>query len=315
MFVVVENKRIAVSNPDKLLFTEPPVTKKALVEYYVKIASHMVPHVRNRMCSLRRFPDGINTDGFFQKNISDYFPEWLESVSVPKEGGVVRHLVCNDSRSLAYIGSQACVELHVSLSRRDAVNQPDRIVFDLDPPRTDASSPDSLDQWSTGALAAKKAARKVRALLESMSLRCFLMTTGSAGYHVVVPLHPEYTFDETRAFARRCAEQLAVANPRELTTETRIVDREDRVFIDYLRNAFGQTTIAPYSLRARRGAPVATPITWRELSRTPPNRFNIGNIFRRLAQREDPWANIAGHAQYLPDQVPGEIPRRSLRQR
>lgn len=287
MIVLVDERPINVSHPDKLLFADPDVSKKALLDYFVKIAIHMVPHVQDRLCTLRRFPDGIYGAGFFQKNISDYFPTWLQSVSVPKEGGSVRHMLCNDRPSLAYIASQACIELHVSLSRRNAIDRPDRLVFDLDPPD---GRPD----------AARNAAIKVRALLESFSLTSYVMTTGSAGYHVVVPIKTSHSFDQTRAFARSCAEELTNEYPDQFTVEMRIADRGSRVFLDYLRNSFGQTTIAPYSLRARPGAPVATPIEWRELSRTDPDHYHIGNIFRRLAQRPDPWQHIDREPQHLP---------------
>lgn len=270
---------LEVGNPDKVLFPDVGVTKRDLVDYYARVAEHMVPHTRGRAVAMHRFPDGIGGHGFFQKETPDYFPDWIRTVTVIKEGGKVTHVVCDDAATLAYLADQACITPHVWLSTVDSLERPDRLVFDLDPPEDAA-----------GSEPVRFATRAMRDLLDELSLGSRLMTTGSKGFHLVVPLDGQRGFDEVRDFARRCSVVLATRHPDRLTVEQRIRAREGRVFLDYLRNAYAQTTVAPYAVRAKPGAAVATPIDWGELGSTEPQTYSVGNLFRRLGQKEDPWA-------------------------
>lgn len=278
MRVEVDDRVVEVGNPSKVLFPEAGITKADIVTYYRDLAPVMLPHLRGRPVTMERYPDGIGVDGFYQKQASDHFPAWIRRETVPKEGGEVTHVLCDDAATLVYLADQACVTPHVWLSTVDHLEHPDRMVFDLDPPEG-TDDPDPV----------REAARAVRDLLRELGVESRLMTTGSAGFHVVVPLHPDAEFDTVRGFARRCADVLADRHPDRLTTETRITDRRGRVFVDYLRNAYAQTTAAPYAVRARPGAPVAAPIDWEELTSTTPRSYSIGNLRRRLGQKEDPW--------------------------
>jgi bifunctional non-homologous end joining protein LigD len=241
----------------------------------------MLPHLRGRPLMLHRFPDGIDTAGFYQKDIPDYFPDWIHRVELAKEGGTVTHVVCDDEATLAYLAAQACITPHVWLSRADRPNHPDRLVFDLDPSGADFT-------------AVRTTARDVRGVLEAAGLATFVQTTGSKGLHVVAPLQRNADFDEVRAFAREVAERVAAADPDRRTTAIRKARRRGRVFIDIGRNAYAQTAVAPYAVRALPGAPVATPLEWRELgnSRLTPRHYTIANLRRRLGGRRDPWAEI-----------------------
>lgn len=277
-----------VSNLSKVLFPDSGITKGDLIEYYRRIGPYMLPHLRDRPITMQRFPDGIQEEGFFQKEISDYFPGWIERISVSKEGGSVTHLLCNDLETLAYVASQGCITLHIWLSRKEHLGRPDRMVFDLDPPGPQAAGVRQATRWVRDAL--------LRRGLESV-----VQTTGSKGFHVVVPMIPEHSYERMRRLAREIAGQIAQSRPDELTVEHLKADRGNRIYIDWRRNGYAQTVVAPYSVRARPGAPVATPVGWGELSRSlRPDRYRIGNIFRRLGQkRSDPWENLEAQEQEL----------------
>jgi bifunctional non-homologous end joining protein LigD len=275
--IEVGGRTVEIGNPDKVLFPDAGITKLDLARYYARVAPVMLPHVRGRAVTMHRFPDGIDGTGFYQKHVPDYFPEWIETVTVDKENGTVEHVVCDDAATLVYLADQACITPHVWLSTTDALDRPDRMVFDLDPPE------------GSGAGAVRAAARAIRDLLEDLGLRSRVMTTGSKGYHVVVPLDARAGFDQVRDFAHRCADLLADRRPDDLTVEQRIAERSGRVFLDYLRNGYAQTTVAPYAVRAKSGAPVAVPLDWDELGSTDPRGYTMDNVFRRLGQRHDPW--------------------------
>ena len=286
--MTVDGREIDVSNLDKILFPEVGLTKGDLIDYATRIADIALPHLKDRPLTMQRFPDGIDDEGFYQKDVPDYFPDWIDRVELDKESGTVTHVVANRAATLVYLANQACITLHAALSRADRIDFPDRLVFDLDPSDDDFSK-------------VRFAALKIHEILEGAGLTCFVQTTGSRGMHVVVPLDRSEPFDDVRAFAHDLGRHLADAYPDELTVEQRKSKRGSRLFIDYLRNAYGQTSVAPYSVRAKSGAPVATPLDWHEVedSGLGPQDFTVGNVFRRLGQKDDPWCDIAEHARSL----------------
>ncbi len=287
---------IEITNSAKEIFPLSHITKGEIVNYYVRIADTMVPHMKNRLISMQRFPNGINHESFFQKNIGDYFPAWIKNVSVKKQTeGVVHYAVCNDAATLVYLANQLCLTPHIWLSKADKLDYPDRMIFDLDPATAhDVTTKKDFDS-------VRKTAFLIKEALEQLDLIPFVMTTGSRGVHVVVPIKRQYTFDEVRDFARDIAQLLVNEYPKELTLEVRKEKRRGRIFMDVLRNAFGQTGVAPYAIRAREGAPIATPITWQELKSPTMHaqRYTIKTIFRRLTQRGDPWKEIDASAQSI----------------
>jgi bifunctional non-homologous end joining protein LigD len=284
---------VPLSSLDKVLFPEAGLTKGDLVRYYRRIAGRMLPYLRERPLTLHRFPNGIQAGGFIQQQAADYFPAWIDRATVEKEAGTITHAVCNNEATLVYLANQGVITPHVWLSRTDRPHHPDRMIFDLDPPG-DAHAGTTFDP-------VRRAARAVRALLNDLGLSAFVMTTGSSGLHVVTPLDRSADFEAVRAFARTAAELLATQHPDALTTEQRKEKRRGRVFLDTLRNAYGQTAVPPYAVRARASAPVATPLDWEELGQRDlhPQRYTIGNLFRRLSQKEDPWAGIEQQAHAL----------------
>lgn len=286
--IEVDGRRIELSNTAKVLFPEAGLTKRDLIDYYHRVAPVILPHIEGRPLSLQRYPDGIEAGGFMQKNASDYFPAWIERAHLAKAGGAVDHVLAGDAATLVYLANQAVVTLHIGLARTDRIDHPDRLVLDLDPSDDDFAK-------------VRRAARAARAMLEAVGLVPFVQTTGSRGLHVWVPLERAADFDEVRAFASDVAERLAARAPDELTTAQRKAARDERVFLDVGRNAYGQTAVAPYSLRARPEASVATPLDWSEVDDPAlgPRRFTIANLFRRLGQKSDPWAEIGRHARPL----------------
>jgi bifunctional non-homologous end joining protein LigD len=295
--MVSDNVKIEISTPGKVLFPAAGITKADLGHYYESVAQYMLPHIRGRPLSMQRFPEGVDKEGFFQKQVPAYFPQWIPRVTVRKEGGTVTHAITCDADTLVYLAGQACITPHVWLSRAPDVERPDRMVFDLDP----------ADRHFA---AVREAARLIGELLEQLGLAAFAMTTGSRGLHVWVPLRSDADFPTVNGFAREAAALLAERHPRALTVEQRKAKREGRIFIDVMRNAYAQTVAPPYAVRPRPQAPVATPLHWDELldSRLGPDEFNTRNLFRRLAMDGDPWARISRHARGL------RVPRLRLKE-
>jgi bifunctional non-homologous end joining protein LigD len=278
---------VEISNPDKVLFPRDRITKADLAAYYEKIADTMLPHVRDRAVVMHRFPDGIRHEGFIQKDVPEYFPDWIKTVTVKKTGGSVTHVVVDKPATLVYLADQGCITPHVWLSRIDRPDHPDRIIFDLDP------SGKTFEPVIA-------AARALREMLEAIDLVPYLMTTGSSGLHVVAPLDRSADFDTVRALARRMTTAVAGDAPDLFTIEQRKEKRRGRVYLDTMSNAYAQTTVAPYAVRALPGAPVAVPLDWTDLNRLQDAQpFTIKTIVRRLARRDDPWKDIARRARAI----------------
>jgi bifunctional non-homologous end joining protein LigD len=278
----VGDRTITVSNPDKELYPDDHLTKDDVIGHYLRVADTMLRHLRGRPLSLRRFPDGIGHEGFFQKEASDFFPDWLEIVEVPrrKDSGAMHQVVCRDAADLVYLASLATLEFHVWPSTMAALNKPDRLVIDIDPPD------------GTPARRLRDIAKRIRRLAERIGLSAYVQATGGRGFHVVTPLDASAGYDEVRDLARGIADHAASEDPDRLTTAIRKESRGGRIFLDINRNGYAQTFIAPYSLRARPGAAVATPLDWSELGGAEPNGFDPRRIQRRLGQKVDPWRKI-----------------------
>ncbi|MFI5794236.1 non-homologous end-joining DNA ligase [Streptomyces sp. NPDC051677] len=292
-------RTVEVHRPDKVLFPAgedgKEYTKGDLVAYYRSVAAFMLPQLRGRPLMLERHPDGIDGPRFMQKNTPAHYPEWITRVEVAKEDGTVCHTVCDDSATLAFLADQACLTLHRWLSRAGRVDRPDLMIFDLDP--------------ADGApfAAVREAAGWLGELLGELRLPSALMTTGSRGLHVVVPLDGSGRsdgsdgsgFDEVRGLARDAAELLVAEHPDRLTTAARIKDRGDRLYLDVQRNAYAQTAVAPFTVRARPGAPVATPITWEQLAdpELGPRRWTIADAVEQARTR--PWSQMPGRGRAL----------------
>ncbi|MFB8771630.1 non-homologous end-joining DNA ligase [Streptomyces broussonetiae] len=283
-------RTVEVRRADKVLFPggpgHPAYTKGDLVDYYRSVAPYLLPQLRGRPLMLERYPDGVDGGRFMQKNTPEHYPDWITRAEVAKEGGTVRHTVCDDTATLVHLAGQACLTLHRWLSRAGRPYHPDRMVFDLDP---------SVEGFEP----VREAARLLGGLLDELRLPAALMTTGSRGLHVVVPLDGRQDFDEVREFAKDVAGTLAADHPDRLTTAARKKDRGDRLYLDVQRNAYAQTAVAPLTVRARPGAPVAVPVAWDQLDDPGlgPRRWSIADAVEQA--RSDPWADVPRRARAL----------------
>jgi bifunctional non-homologous end joining protein LigD len=280
------SRSVAITNASKVLFGDDGITKEDLARYYAAVAGAMVPHVRGRPTMMQRFPDGIAHPPIVHQRAPEYFPDWISRATVPKRtGGMVTHVVIDNAATLAYLAGQAVITPHVWLSRADRPEQPDQIVFDLDPQGDDIPL-------------ATVAAKLVKDILTDLGLVPFLKTSGSRGLHVVTPIRRGPGFEEAGTFAGRLAAMVVAEDPRRFTTEFRKADRGTRLFVDIGRNAYGQMVVAPYAVRARAGAPVSTPIEWDEL-RGRGFGFTVKTVPGRIQTDGDPWKDIARSARSL----------------
>ncbi len=280
---------IELSHLEKKMFPEDGITKRDVIEYYKRIASVMLLHIEERPLVMHRFPDGIEGENFYQKAVPDYFPDWIRRKKVRLvQGGSENLVVVGKTADLVYLANQACLVPHVWLSRESNVKNPDKLIFDLDP------AGDSFEE-------VKFAALKLKKVLEQEGLTPFVMTTGSKGLHVTVPIKPDHSFDRVREYAEELAGRLTEKFPEKLTTESRKQKRRGRLLLDYMRNAYGQTSVVPYSLRALPGAPVAAPLDWGELNSSGlnPRSYTFHNVFRRLGRKKDPWRSMFRHGKRL----------------
>lgn len=275
---------VEVTNRNKIMYPRDGLTKGDVVDYYTRIADYILPHIRARPVSMLRYPDGIDGESFYQKQVSERFPGWFRTVTVKKKGGEVVHAVCEKKADLAYLANIACLTPHVWLSRSSSLDRPDRMVMDMDPSGHDFEM-------------VKDAARAAGNELRALGLVPYVMTTGSRGLHVTVPLDQSSPFDEVLSLAKLVSARM-VENDDRFTVERSKAERNGRLLIDVFRNAYAQTAVPPYALRARDGAPVATPLEWSELDDPglTSRRYDMRSIHDRLTTVGDPWRDIERHS-------------------
>lgn len=268
---------IEVSNSDRVLFPEVGITKGEVVAHYERVAPHMLPHIVDRPLTLVRYPRGIDSKGFFQKNVAKHYPEELIGrIEMPRRKGVTVHPAASTADALAYLANQGTIEFHMPVATKHDPWRPDRLVIDLDPPEGGANS-------------AREAAWACKELFDELGVETTPLVTGSKGYHVVARLLPTEAMSET---AHKLAAIMLRRYPDLLTNEFLKENRGSRVLIDWMRNAGLATVVAPWSLRARPSAPVAMPITWQELNDTAPDAFTI----RDDLERPDPLLSLVPSA-------------------
>ncbi len=295
-FIKLNGHEIILSHQDKLYFPKSKITKGELLDYYEKIAPYLLPYIHNRPITMDRYPEGITGESFYQKNAGDYFPNWIQLQKIPNKSEQRKHditsyVVCQNIATLVYIANQGCITPHMFLSNIRKLNYPDVLVFDLDPPGKVVKN---FKIVSDTALLLKN-------ILEQYGLKSYVMTTGSRGLHVRVPIKQEFTFDDVRAFAKSVAEIAISQNPQKLTLESRREKRGRKLLVDIMRNSFGATAVIPYAVRAREKAPVAAPLEWHELKDTKlrSDSYTIQTIFKRLKKMGDEWHAMHKHPQSL----------------
>ena len=274
----LELEGVRITHPDRVLWPDMGATKRDLAEYYRTVADAALPGLRDRPLMLLRCPSGTGDQCFYQKHARDSVPDVVPRVRVPEKEGTGTYLYINGLPAVLGLVQLGTLELHVWAARRDRLDRPDRLIFDLDP---DEALP-------FGRVA--RAAEDMRDLLEGLGLASFPKLTGGKGMHIVVPIERRSGWDEARAFARAVAERLEAEDPDGYTTDNDKEKRSGKVFIDYLRNARNATTVADYSPRARAGAPVAVPIAWDEVNprAKKPTRYGITEVPDRIGDGA-PW--------------------------
>ncbi len=254
-----------ISNPDKVLFPDAGITKADLVGHYERFGARMLPFVVDSPLTLERYPSGIGSKGFRQKNASDHFPGYIGRVEIPRrEEGVTNYPTVATVEGIAYLANQGTITFHPWTSRLPDLDKPDFLVLDLDPTEGDVEG-------------VRHVAKTTRAVLERFGLESMLVASGSKGYHIWVPIEPTLGFDLVGPTARALA-GLVVDGDEQATTEFLKEDRAGRVFVDWLRNGWGSSIASPWSVRARQGAPVVTPIPWDRLDTTVPDQWSISDV-------------------------------------
>jgi bifunctional non-homologous end joining protein LigD len=270
-----------ITHPEKVLFPDDGITKGDLALYYEAMAPVILPHLRGRPVTMERYPGGIGEKGFWQKDVSKGFPSWLQRVRVPKKDGVVHHPVVADTRSLLWLTNQNTITQHVWASRVPHLDRPDLCVFDLDP------STDNVAEVRAAAIG-------LRDLLQELGLPSWVKTTGSKGFHIVVPIDGKTDIAVVARFANAVGALFVSLAPDRLTQEFSKVDRRGRIYVDTGRNGYSATFAAAYTVRARRGAPVSAPCTWEEVERgeVHPGTFTVRNMAERIAKVGDVWGDM-----------------------
>jgi bifunctional non-homologous end joining protein LigD len=273
---------VKLTHPDKVLYPDAGFTKRDVFEFYRKIAPHLLPYLRDRPMTLERLPDGLGEGKphFWQKHTPPYYPDWIPRIELPSENGKpVQYTLVNDLPILLYLVNQGALTFHVWFSRVQDLDRPDFVLFDLDP-----------GQASFGDVVA--VARKLHTFLEDEDHAAFVKTSGKTGLHILVPWEETGGYDKARAWALAVAERVVDAMPDQATVERSKAKRGGRVYVDVMQNARGHHAVPPYVLRPVAGAPVSTPLEWRELTpRLDPANFNLKTIFRRL-KKGDPMAPL-----------------------
>jgi bifunctional non-homologous end joining protein LigD len=271
---------VALTSQDRVVFPDVGITKGDVIAYYAAVASVMVPELSGRPLTVERFTKGVDQGGFFQKHWQKHYPKWLDSCELPGKTRV-RYPVVENAAGLVYLANQGGIAFHVTTSRKAALERPDLIVFDLDPP-------------DGGFAMVRKVALLLRDVLDELALPAFVKTTGSKGLHVVSPLDGTATYDEVFGLCNALATAFATRYPDLVTTEFYKKDRQGRLYFDTMRNAPGATFVAAYSLRGRAMAPVSAPVTWREVEddALAPDGFTLRDVPGRLERHGDPWAAL-----------------------
>jgi bifunctional non-homologous end joining protein LigD len=277
-----------ITHPEKLLFPDDGITKGDLAAYYEAMAPVMLPHLRGRPVTMERYPAGIHEEGFWQKDVSKGFPAWLQRVNVPKKNGVVHYPLVTDVRSLLWVTNQNTVTQHVWTSRVPDLQCPDLCVFDLDPSVDDAD-------------AVRRAALDLRDLLSELTLPSWIKTSGSKGFHIVVPIAAGTHVDLVAGFANAVGTALVRRASDRLTQEFSKANRQGRIYVDTGRNGYTATFAAAYTVRARRGAPVSAPCTWEEMERgeVHPGSFTLRTMLERVSAVGDLWGGMRRRARSL----------------
>jgi bifunctional non-homologous end joining protein LigD len=278
--------KVDFTNLDKVFFPKMQITKAQVIEYYIKIAPKILRFLADRPLVLSRFPNGIEKQGFYEKDAPQGIPSWIETVTIFSETAKrkVSYVLCNDVDTLIWLANLAAIEIHMPLSKVDSREKPDLILFDVDP-----EPPATYEEASEVALYLKK-------VLDEIGYKSYVKTSGKKGLHIILPIVPQHSFQETRAFVHKIGQRLAKSH-KLIVSELAETKKPGKVFVDYLQNSHGRTMVSPYSLRAARDASVSTPLEWADVEKgIKPTEMNIFSVVKR---EKDPWKKLLENRQKL----------------
>lgn len=284
--ITLNKHNVKLTNQDKIYFPKDEITKGDVIEYYQSVAEYILPHLKNRPLSLNRFPNGIEEQGFYQKDASDNIPDWIKTTQVYSESNdkYIDYIYCNDKATLAYLNNLGCIDLNTWNSSLPDLEHPDYLVLDLDP-----SKKNIFDDVIETAL-------QVNEVLASIKIKGYCKTSGSTGIHIYIPMGGKYDFDQVKDFANILMKQVNEKLPKLTTLERSLQKRDDKkIYLDYLQNRTGQTLASAYSLRPKEGASVSMPLDWNELKKgLKPTDFNIHNALDRIKEKGDLFKPVLG---------------------
>lgn len=294
--LIVDNRTLQVSNLDKVLYPKANFTKAQVIDYYIRIAPVLLPHLKDRPLTMKRYPDGVEGQFFYEKNCPVHRPKWVQTAKVWSEGNqrIMQYCLANDLPTLVWAANLADLELHTSLSRKNNIERPTMMVFDLDP----GAPADIVQCCQVGIW--------LRELLSKMKLDAFPKTSGSKGLQVYVPLNTAVTYDQTKGLSRSLAQNLERAHPDRVTSNMSKAVRKGKVFVDWSQNDQHKTTICVYSLRAREQPTVSTPVTWDEVEtclkkkKADLLKFRCDQTLARVEKQGDLFGPVETLKQKLP---------------
>ena len=295
--LIVEGKKLSVSNLDKVLYPKVAFTKGQVIDYYIRIAPVLLPHLKDRPLTMKRYPNGVDAEFFYEKNCPSHRPKWVKTAKVWSEGNnrTMNYCLAQDLPTLVWAANLADLELHTSLAKKDDVTRPTMMVFDLDP-----GAPADIVQCCQVGL-------WLRDLLVKMKLKSFVKTSGSKGLQVYVPLNTSVTFDQTKDLSRALAQHLEGEHGNLVTSNMSKSVRKGKVFVDWSQNDEHKTTICVYSLRAREEPTVSTPVTWDEVANCLKKKkvdllkFRSDKVIARIEKSGDLFAPVEKLKQKLPN--------------
>ena len=294
--LIVDDRKLQVSNLDKVLYPKAGFTKAEVIDYYIRIAPVLLPHLKDRPLTMKRYPDGVEGQFFYEKNCPVHRPKWVQTAKVWSEGNqrIMHYCLANDLPTLVWAANLADLELHTSLSRKNNIERPTMMVFDLDP----GAPADIVQCCQVGIW--------LRELLGGMKLKAFAKTSGSKGLQVYVPLNTAVTYDQTKDLSRSLAQRLEREHPDRVTSNMSKAVRKGKVFVDWSQNDEHKTTICVYSLRAKEEPTVSTPVTWSEVEnclkkkRAELLRFRSDQTLARVEKQGDLFEPVETLKQKLP---------------
>ena len=277
-----DTEKVEVTHPEKIFWPKEGYTKGDVIAYYDEMAEYILPYIKDRPESMRRTPDGIVKEGFFQKNVAGMVPDWAQTEKIHSDSTKedIEYLICNDKETLIYMANLGCIEINPWSSRLGTLDNPDYIIFDLDPNKT------TIKNLVT-------TAKKVKEILDSLNIKGYLKTSGGKGLHVFIPIKPKYTYEQSRDFSHIISQAVNAALPDITSLERMPKKREGKVYLDFLQNGKGKTMACAYSLRPREGATASTPLEWEELDETfDLKNYNIKTLPKRVKEKGDLWAGF-----------------------